>query len=269
MDKEKICGIYKIENLVNGKMYIGLSSNIKQRWRCHKIDLNGNRHDNQYLQNAWNKYGIEKFKFEIIEECEITSLSKKEGHYILKYETCNKEKGYNMNYGGEFKLHTEEVKQKISEKHKGKILSDITKEKLSKANKGKKLDKCHPWVSQDRSGINNIMYGVHRYGTDSPHYGKTHTDESKNNMSINSSSLYEHDIKKIKILLKYSDFSCAFISRSMNVKAHQVYAIKYKNTFEHISIDNITKEEIEILLPTFAVFEEGRGKTIEYNIVLN
>ena len=41
MTEEKICGIYCIENVVNRKKYIGLSADINQRWKQHKVDLNG------------------------------------------------------------------------------------------------------------------------------------------------------------------------------------------------------------------------------------
>lgn len=45
-------GIYKIENKVNGKVYIGQSIDIKIRWYNHRKELNGNRHHNEHLQNA-------------------------------------------------------------------------------------------------------------------------------------------------------------------------------------------------------------------------
>lgn len=53
----KISGIYKILNIKNGKFYIGSSNNIKVRWSQHKTLLKNNKHENKYLQNAWNKYG--------------------------------------------------------------------------------------------------------------------------------------------------------------------------------------------------------------------
>ena len=50
MAKEKICGIYCIENLINGKKYIGQSKNIYHRWDSHKSSLNNRHHFNNYLQ---------------------------------------------------------------------------------------------------------------------------------------------------------------------------------------------------------------------------
>ena len=59
-------GIYKITNKIDGKCYIGQSSNIKKRFKDHRYDLKYNKHDNPYLQNAYNKYGKDNFKFEIL-----------------------------------------------------------------------------------------------------------------------------------------------------------------------------------------------------------
>lgn len=62
-----LCGIYKITNLVNNKVYIGSSKNIDRRIIQHRQKLNKNKHYNSYLQRAWNKYGEDNFKFETVE----------------------------------------------------------------------------------------------------------------------------------------------------------------------------------------------------------
>ena len=63
-------GIYMIRNIINNKVYIGQSSDLKDRLAHHKSSLRHNRHYSSYLQNAWNKYGEENFEFIILEECE-------------------------------------------------------------------------------------------------------------------------------------------------------------------------------------------------------
>jgi group I intron endonuclease len=60
------CGIYRIINKTNNKIYIGSSVNILSRFSKHKSLLKHNKHDNDYLQNSYNKYGLENFLFEII-----------------------------------------------------------------------------------------------------------------------------------------------------------------------------------------------------------
>lgn len=97
-----ICGIYKIENLINHKKYIGQSINVKIRFMGHKSDLKHNRHVNSYLQAAYNKYGKECFEFEIIEECDVTKLDEREQYWIQYYDSCNSDYGYNLTNGGQF-----------------------------------------------------------------------------------------------------------------------------------------------------------------------
>ena len=56
---EKICGIYKITNKVNGKCYIGQSNDIHRRW---KQELASNAKLNPHLARAFEKYGIDNFE---------------------------------------------------------------------------------------------------------------------------------------------------------------------------------------------------------------
>jgi group I intron endonuclease len=51
-------GVYYILNIINGHCYVGSSAlDLDDRWSQHKSDLRKNKHDNQHLRNAWNKYG--------------------------------------------------------------------------------------------------------------------------------------------------------------------------------------------------------------------
>jgi len=89
------CGIYKIENMVNKKCYIGQSINIEKRWKQHIRMLNNHSHHSQKLQNSWAKYGGKYFNFSIIEICEKEYLNEKEQYYIKKYNSLAS--GYNCN----------------------------------------------------------------------------------------------------------------------------------------------------------------------------
>ena len=98
--KQQNCGIYKIENLINGKIYIGQSVNIQKRWSSHKArakDINCTAH----LYLAMRKYGIENFAFKVIEYCKVEELNDREIYWIQFYDSTNREKGYNIRYGGE------------------------------------------------------------------------------------------------------------------------------------------------------------------------
>lgn len=89
-------GIYKITNLINNYCYIGQSVDIKTRWNHHK---NYSKKYSHYpLYEAFRKYGIENFSFEIIEECPINELNEKEIYWIKFYDSYNN--GYNQTKGG-------------------------------------------------------------------------------------------------------------------------------------------------------------------------
>lgn len=63
-------GIYSIVNILNNHRYIGSSKNIRARLYQHYNKLNKNKHHSIHLQNAFNKYGQDKFIIQILEQCE-------------------------------------------------------------------------------------------------------------------------------------------------------------------------------------------------------
>ena len=78
----KVSGIYCIENITNHKTYIGSSKNIYQRLLKHFALLRHNKHQNAHLQNAWNKYGEDSFRWFILELCDSKELTEKEQYCI-------------------------------------------------------------------------------------------------------------------------------------------------------------------------------------------
>lgn len=103
--KNMSVGIYKIENNINHKIYIGQSIDIEKRWLCHKF-LGQNLKDydtSYYIHAALNKYGIENFKFSIIETCKPEELNDREMYWISQYNTYIDNPnswGYNLTPGG-------------------------------------------------------------------------------------------------------------------------------------------------------------------------
>lgn len=85
MIKQKDKGIYKITNILNNKYYVGSSVDILNRKCQHFRQLKLNKHHCLPLQNAWNKYGEENFKWEIIEilnDLTLLEIRKVEQRYI-------------------------------------------------------------------------------------------------------------------------------------------------------------------------------------------
>ena len=88
--------IYKIENLINHKIYIGQTNNPKRRFQEHRAK--GYEVDtHKVLYYAFNKYGLDNFSFEIIEETE--NADEREKYWIKYYDSF--ENGYNMTEGGD------------------------------------------------------------------------------------------------------------------------------------------------------------------------
>lgn len=142
--KKNQIGIYKITNLINGKIYIGKSINIQRRFKEHS---NVNNHKDTWLYQAMDKYGIDNFEFEVVEECNENDLLDLEKEWILR--TSSFPNGYNMTMGGEwgggyFKLTPQSLEELINDLQNTSIdyysLSDkygINLNSLSSVNTGK------------------------------------------------------------------------------------------------------------------------------------
>ena len=100
----KQIGIYKIENKITGKVYIGQSVDIYKRFRTHRYNAYNQKNKDTYdlyLYTAIRKYGKENFTYTIIELCEKSLLDERERYWIGYYKANQKEFGYNLSDGGD------------------------------------------------------------------------------------------------------------------------------------------------------------------------
>ena len=132
--------IYKITNLINGKIYIGKTIKTpEKRWQEHI--RKAKQFTNRYLYDAMNHYGYDNFKIESIEECLNEELDKREIYWINYYDSYNK--GYNMTLGGEGgdtwskNNNKEKTSKKLSKALKGRKFTAEHRKNISKALKGK------------------------------------------------------------------------------------------------------------------------------------
>ena len=97
--------VYKITNLINDKVYIGITKQIIKRIGNHIYYFNNpNNSNNTYLHKALRKYGLEFFTIEVLEICNtLDSLNNKEVYWIQYYNSTNNKKGYNLDSGGNLK----------------------------------------------------------------------------------------------------------------------------------------------------------------------
>jgi group I intron endonuclease len=144
--------IYKIRNVVNGKFYVGSTVDSRVRFQTHRRNLKKGKHQSPHMQAAWNKYGEDCFKFEVVEIIECS-----EDLLIAEQKWLDEHAGkpYCYNWATDAsapmrgKKHTEYSKNKVSENRKGKHggenhyrfgkrLSAEIRKKISEAQKGVK-----------------------------------------------------------------------------------------------------------------------------------
>lgn len=212
-------GIYKITNKINKKVYIGQSVNIHKRKLGHFNKLKHNRHHNKYLQNSFAKYGIENFDFEILCYCLESELDDKEKEYIAFYESTNRNKGYNLMYGGQG----------------GRKFSTEVIEMFRKNRIGKKLTKEHcANISKGRKGIKLSNEAIEKI-RETKKRNKSHCGEKNHNSNI-SNKIAE---KIIKDLLK--NISIKDISKKYEVNCALIYNIMYNVNYKEV-LPNVREE---------------------------
>ena len=126
--------LYKHTNINNGKIYIGITSQIpEKRWGTNGI----NYRNNKYFWNAILKNGWDSFKHEIImKDISRSQAEILEEEYIFKFKSFDRRYGYNNSLGGETNRHTEDTKKLLSKIGSGRKLSNQHKDNISKSLKG-------------------------------------------------------------------------------------------------------------------------------------
>lgn len=132
----QIIGIYKIVSPTN-KVYIGQSRDIHKRMKSYK---NLGCKSQVMIYNSLKKYGFDKHSIEILYTADNSISQQALNSYERFFWNEYKTKGFEMlnlkeAFGNNGKL-SPETKAKISEKHKGKIVSEATKLKQSKMKQG-------------------------------------------------------------------------------------------------------------------------------------
>lgn len=107
--------LYQIIHLESGNKYIGQTTRPPvKRWREHLYSLRKNKHQNRYLQYAWNKYGEKAFEFQIVKEfSSLEELNKAEIELIKNGNDL-----YNLSEGGNGHIHFDDTKKAIGESNK-------------------------------------------------------------------------------------------------------------------------------------------------------
>lgn len=186
--------IYKVTNLVNGKIYIGKTlSRLGQRKNEHISGAKTTKYTSA-LHLAINKYGADGFTWEIVDKCLFSDqLGELEKYYIKKLN-CKAPIGYNLTNGGEgvpgYK-HSEETRRKMSESHKGKRVGEKNP-MFGKHPSPETIEKIRISSAGERNGFYGKRHSlelrkkwsIERKGAGGALWGKKFTEEHKRKISM-------------------------------------------------------------------------------------
>jgi len=149
--------IYKITNLVNGKVYIGQTTKSLEKRKCQHLKK-ARQGAQTHLYQAIRKYGEENFNFEIIcRAFDKETLNELETHYIELYDSIHS--GYNMVDGGNNNImDVPEVK----DKHSITMRSIRVRNQISDSLK--KYRQSHPFTEEHRQKLSEKAIGNHNFG---------------------------------------------------------------------------------------------------------
>jgi group I intron endonuclease len=152
-------GIYCIENLLDGKRYIGQSIDVIRRIRDHKYLMKKGAEPNKHLKMSCKKYGFDNFRFSILATCPMEELDELEREFIFLYKTMDDRFGYNLTDGGNSnKVVSEETKKLFSIINR-RPCSEEAKRKLSEAHKGKKHSLGHKMPESAKKKLSDYWKG--------------------------------------------------------------------------------------------------------------
>lgn len=141
MDSNKFGCVYEIRCLQNNCVYYGQTIDFSRRIKEHINKLKLNLHSNHYMQEDFNKYGIDNFSFKIIEgSLNLQERRNRENYWINYYGGIESNNVYNYQDNVHENL---EMRSLVSEHQKGKTINPSAIEKMRKSLTGRKLSEEH------------------------------------------------------------------------------------------------------------------------------
>ena len=200
-----ISGIYEIRNIENGHRYIGSSNNIYKRFNEHRCVLNKNDSHCRILQNAWNKYERDIFKFSVLLVCDIDMLLYYEQIFLDRHPRYNISECAEATTRG-IKKTKEQIKR-MSESQIGKKLSEETKRKISAANKGQ-----IPWMKgrhhseETKIKLSESQKGKRCTEESKSKMRKPKSVEAKENIRLGAKKRYSNPEERIKASVRMKEY---------------------------------------------------------------
>lgn len=189
--------VYGIYNKLNGKLYIGITNNIKRRWSEHKKKSKKITEKSYPIHQALAKYGISNFVFKNIENTSTLDEANIKEMQWIKLLKENNYQLYNQTNGGD-------------------------------GTKG-----CsNPWTDEQKkkksiemSGSNNPMFGIKLFGKSNGNYGKQMKPHVKESLLKTRRKLTDQQIQSIINLFASGKYTQTQLSKDFNVSLTQIHRI--------------------------------------------
>ena len=233
---------------MNNKLYIGQTTNLNVRLKNY---LSGIYTETHYFARALNKYLRKKDSyFYIMCVCDTKEeLNEREKFYISKYDTTNRDKGYNLTEGGENPTVSEDTLRKMinSAQNKKKVYCKVIEEDRiiefeSRRDCGRKLN----------IDIGTIYWGIKRKGIVLKKYYFSYDKDFSNHSdkAINKSNLISTKLKNnrngTKYIWKLYKNDILLLERDSLLRLRRDSNLNIKeSTFRRISEGKCSKEEFK------------------------
>lgn len=196
--------LYLIYNTCNGKLYVGITVNTKQRWYRHKYvarNIQKKSDEASAIHYAMNKWGVDNFVFKIVDNTNnLFDANNKEKLWIkelkqLGYQLYNETDGGDgvIGYTGIFTL-SDEARKKLSERMSGK---------------------------------NNYFYGKQLFGKDNGNYGKSMKPHVKAILKEHNCKISDTDVKNIRDMFYNQKISQTKIAANFSLEISTINQIVY------------------------------------------
>lgn len=214
------CGIYKIKNIVNGKFYIGSSTELKRRERTHFKLLKDGRHINPKLQNSYNKYGESNFVFEVVEYIKNPQDSLK-----IEQKWIDNTKSYLDSVGFNIMKYTSGGSSRGTGNYRSKKVYQIDKNSLDIINVFDSVNEIYRLLSYDVGNISRTCNKIKKENVWKVNYGYywCYIEDYKNiNIKIDYKNPQHKKIMQIdpvtlKVLKKWENIKIAEVSLNKSI----------------------------------------------------
>ena len=250
--------IYKVTNKVNGKMYIGLTTQKLRYRRCQHRYCAYGKNEPSYFYCAIRKHGWNSFEWEVIDKAtNIEELKEKEKYWITYYQSTNRGIGYNLSQGGDGNVgykHTKEAKKKLSEAHlrrsalgtgikpfyaytaEGKLINKYNNYRTCASEIGISSSMIRQSIDNKRGTKGYIFIPIDEFNEEllKTYIEKSNTYTPVDGGRYKKTKLHENDILAIRELLVLDEHTRDEIGEMFNVSRAMITCIKKGKSWSHI-----------------------------------